>query len=172
MRSGTSSTSPTGKAPKIVGLANGRCDQENVIEQLKSVNATDAGERLLSNWAYMVMTALAWNLRGLGCCPTERGIDLDGVLPADSSCQIVRTARRIIYRSLGYNGWLPPSTGKTTPLYWLNHLSKGTSRCAQNTPREQYCASESKGDFTSTAATGGTVQGTERFGVNCPTRAD
>jgi hypothetical protein len=42
MRCATSSTSPTGRTSpeKIVGLANGRCDQENVIEQLKNgVNA-------------------------------------------------------------------------------------------------------------------------------------
>lgn len=50
---------------KIVGLANGRCNQENVIEQLKNgVNAMRMPvENLLSNWAYMVMTALAWNLK-------------------------------------------------------------------------------------------------------------
>ena len=53
------------KAPKIVGLANGRCDQENVIEQMKNgVNAMRMPVNdLLSNWAYMVMAALAWNLK-------------------------------------------------------------------------------------------------------------
>jgi hypothetical protein len=106
------------KAPKIVGLANGRCDQENVIEQLKNgVNAMRMPVNdLLSNWAYMVMTALAWNLKawfGLLMPDRERGIELVKMefrrflhamilLP----CQIVRTARRIIYRILGYNGWL------------------------------------------------------------------
>jgi Transposase DDE domain group 1 len=49
------------KAAKIVGLANGRCDQENVIEQLKNgVNAMRMPVNdLLSNWAYLVMAALA-----------------------------------------------------------------------------------------------------------------
>ena len=106
------------KAAKIVGLANGRCDQENVIEQLKNgVNAMRMPvDDLLSNWAYMVMAALAWNLKawyGLLTPNRERGIELVKMefrrflhtiilLP----CQIVRTARRVIYRILGYNCWL------------------------------------------------------------------
>ena len=50
---------------QIVSLANGRCHQENVIEQLKNgVNAMRMPvDDLLSNWAYMVMTSLAWNLK-------------------------------------------------------------------------------------------------------------
>ena len=72
MKSGISSTSPTAsiRGEQIVGLANGRCDQENVIEQLKNgVNAMRMPVNdLLSNWAYMVMAALAWNLKaGSGC---------------------------------------------------------------------------------------------------------
>lgn len=105
-------------AEKIVGLANGRCDQENVIEQLKNgVNAMRMPVNdLLSNWAYMVMAALAWNLKswyGLLVPNRERGLELVKaefrrflntimLIP----CQIVRTARRIIYRVLGYNRWL------------------------------------------------------------------
>lgn len=106
------------KARKVVGLANGRCDQENVIEQLKNgVNAMRMPvDNLLSNWAYMVMAALAWNLKawyGLLVPNRERGLELVRMefrrflnsiilLP----CQIVRTARRVIYRVLGYNDWL------------------------------------------------------------------
>jgi len=106
------------KAERIVGLANGRCDQENVIEQLKNgVNAMRMPVNdLVSNWAYMVMAALAWNLKawyGLLVPQRERGIELVRMefrrflhaimlLP----CQVVRTARRVIYRILGYNGWL------------------------------------------------------------------
>jgi len=106
------------KAAKIVGLANGRCDQENVIEQMKNgVNAMRMPVNdLLSNWAYMVMAALAWNLKawyGLLMPNRERGLELVRMefrrflhaivlLP----CQIVRTARRVIYRILGYNNWL------------------------------------------------------------------
>jgi hypothetical protein len=49
---------------KIVGLANGRCDQENVIEQLKNgVNAMRMPVAdLVSNWAYMVTLAEDGNI--------------------------------------------------------------------------------------------------------------
>jgi hypothetical protein len=103
---------------QIVGLANGRCDQENVIEQLKNgVNAMRMPVAdLVSNWAYMVIAALAWNLKawfGLLTPNRERGTELVKMefrrflntillLP----CQVVRTARRVIYRILGYNSWL------------------------------------------------------------------
>jgi hypothetical protein len=106
------------QAAKIVGLANGRCDQENVIEQLKNgVNAMRMPvDNLISNWAYMVMAALAWNLKswyGLLTPDRERGSEvvrmefrrfLQAILLIP--CQVVRTARRVIYRVLGYNGWL------------------------------------------------------------------
>ncbi len=111
-------TNRTDRAEKIVGLANGRCDQENVIEQLKNgVNAMRMPVAdLVSNWAYMVMAALAWNLKawyGLLVPNRERGIELVRMefrrflnavmlLP----CQVVRTSRRVIYRVLGYNSWL------------------------------------------------------------------
>jgi hypothetical protein len=106
------------RAEKVVALANGRCDQENVIEQLKNgVNAMRMPVNdLVSNWAYMVMAALAWNLKawyGLLVPDRERGLQLVTMefrrflhaimlLP----CQIVRTARRVIYRVLSYNSWL------------------------------------------------------------------
>jgi hypothetical protein len=103
---------------EIVGLANGRCDQENVIEQLKNgVNAMRMPvDDLVSNWAYMVMAALAWNLKawyGLLVPNRERGLELVRMefrrflhaiilLPV----QIIRAGRRIVYRLLGYNGWM------------------------------------------------------------------
>ena len=103
---------------KVVGLVNGRCNQENVIEQLKNgVNAMRMPVHdLVSNWAYMVMTALAWNLKawfGLLTPSRERGLELVAMefrrflhavilIP----CQVVKTARRVIYRLLGYNSWL------------------------------------------------------------------
>ena len=105
-------------AEQIVALANERCDQENVIEQLKNgVNAMRMPvDDLLSNWAYMVMSALAWNLKawyGLLMPNRQRGLELLEMefrrflhlivmLPA----QIVRSGRRIIYRIMGYNDWL------------------------------------------------------------------
>jgi hypothetical protein len=103
---------------EIVSLANGRCDQENVIEQLKNgVNAMRMPvDDLVSNWAYMVMAALAWNLKawyGLLVPDRERGLELVRMefrrflhaiilLPV----QIIRAGRKIVYRLLGYNGWL------------------------------------------------------------------
>jgi len=103
-------TNRTDKAEKIVGLANGRCDQENVIEQLKNgVNAMRMPVAdLLGNWSYMVIAALAWNLKawyGLLMPNRERGIELVKMefrrflsavmlLP----CQIARTARKVVYK--------------------------------------------------------------------------
>lgn len=106
------------KVKEVVGLANGRCDQENVIEQLKNgVNAMRMPVKdLTSNWAYMVMASLAWNMKAWFAMlvpERERGLELLRMefrsfliaiiqLPA----QIVRTSRRVIWRILGYNGWL------------------------------------------------------------------
>ena len=105
-------------AEQIVALANQRCDQENVIEQLKNgVNAMRMPvDDLLSNWAYMVMSALAWNLKawyGLLMPDRQRGLELLGMefrrflhLIVLLPTQIVRSGRRIIYRIMGYNSWL------------------------------------------------------------------
>jgi hypothetical protein len=80
------------------------------------VGQPDTVDDLLSNGAYMVMSALAWNLKawyGLLMPNRERGLEVLRMefrrflhaivlLPA----QIVRSGRRIIYRILGYNSWL------------------------------------------------------------------
>jgi hypothetical protein len=103
---------------EVVGLANGRCDQENVVAELKhGVNAMRMPvDDLQSNWAYMVMTALAWNLKAwfsLLVPDRERGMELLKMefrtflqaimlLP----CQIVCAARRIVWRIMTYNHWL------------------------------------------------------------------
>lgn len=99
---------------EIVRSANQRCDQENVIAQLKhGINAMrmPAGD-LAANWAYMVIAALAWTLKawyGL-MVPDERAgaavvrmefkrfLHTFMLIP----CQIVRTARRRIARVLRY----------------------------------------------------------------------
>jgi hypothetical protein len=105
-------------ASAVVAAANDRCDQENVIEQLKNgVNALRMPvNNLLSNWAYMVMAALAWNLKAWWALMV-RGRDRQEELlrmefrrfqqamlwlPA----QIIRQGRQLIYRLLGYNDWL------------------------------------------------------------------
>ena len=103
---------------EAVSLANGRCNQENVIEQLKNgVNAMRMPVNdLVSNGAYMVMAALAWNLKAwfaLLVPERERGLELlkmefRGFLQAIVllPVQIIRAGRRLIWRILSYNRWL------------------------------------------------------------------
>jgi len=112
------------EANEIVLAANDRCDQENVLAQLHSgVRALRAPlGNLESNWAYMVMTALAWNLKawwGL-TLPEEAGrwqqrqreekawvlkLEFKAFVNAfvRLPCQIVRTGRRLVYRLLSWN---------------------------------------------------------------------
>ena len=116
---------------QIVSLANGRCHQENVIEQLKNgVNAMRMPvDDWLSNWAYLVMTSLAWNLKawfGLLLPNAQRGAELIKMefrrflhaivlLPA----QIVRTGRRVIYRIMSYHSWLKDLFAGWEHLRWF-----------------------------------------------------
>ena len=102
-------------AEEVVFFANDRCNQENVIAQLKNgVNALRMpSDGLVSNWAYMVIAALAWNLKAwYGLVSQSRGARKDIVrmefkrfllsyiqLP----CQIVNTGRRLMCRILTYN---------------------------------------------------------------------
>jgi len=115
----------TSSAPEIVFLANDRCDQENLIAQLKSgVKALAMPvDSLVSNWAYMVMAGLAWSLKAWAALllpehPRWAGkhrTEKRSLLRMEFStfcvaliqvpCQIVRTARRIIYRLLSWNPW-------------------------------------------------------------------
>lgn len=99
---------------ELVLWANARCNQENVIAQLKNgVHALRMpSDDLLSNWAYMVIAALAWNLKswyGLAMASQPRTYSVLRMefrtfltqfilLP----CQIVKAGRRLIYRILGY----------------------------------------------------------------------
>jgi hypothetical protein len=103
---------------EVVYFANDRCDHENDIEQLKNgVKALrmPAGD-LVSNWAYMVIAALAWNLKAwvglwmpnqvLGKrivrMEFKRFLNTFMKIP----CLIVKGGRRITYRVVGYNRWL------------------------------------------------------------------
>jgi hypothetical protein len=115
----------TTPASEIVFLANGRCDQENLIGQLKGgVRAlTMPVDDLLSNWAYMVMAALAWSLKAWaalllpeeGRWTEKHRAEKRSLLRMEFStfcvamiqvpCQIVRTCRRIVYRLLSWNPW-------------------------------------------------------------------
>lgn len=122
---------------EVVFEANDRCDQENLHAQLKgSVRALHAPvDNLLSNWAYMVMVSLAWNLKAWWALwlPEGRGPQAAGcreekqrVLRMEFKtfrnavmrlpCQIVRTGRRLIYRLLNWSPWQP------VLFRWLDQL--------------------------------------------------
>jgi hypothetical protein len=101
-------------AAEVVACANDRCDQENVIEQLKNgVGALRVPlYDLVSNWAYMVIAALAWNLKSWFAMMLHRKADRLAyirmefrrfitsmiLLPA----MVSRRARRITVRIIGY----------------------------------------------------------------------
>lgn len=52
------------KTNEVVYESNARCDQENILAQLNQCRALHAPvDNLESNWAFMVMTALSWNLK-------------------------------------------------------------------------------------------------------------
>lgn len=103
---------------QIVRFAHQRCDQENVIEQLKNgVNALRMPvDNLLSNWAYMVMASLAWTLKAWLALLIPKREQGQQVLNMEFRrfvhalvllpCQVVRTARYVVFRLLGYNDWM------------------------------------------------------------------
>jgi len=110
---------------EVVFLANDRCNQENLLEQLRNgVRALNMPvNALVSNWAYMVMASLAWSLKAwFALLLPERGRwkekyrhEKRQVLTMEFKrfinafirvpCQIVRAGRRIIYRLLAWNPW-------------------------------------------------------------------
>jgi len=112
---------------EVVFTANDRCDQENLIEQLKNgVHAMrNPLDNLHSNWAYMVMASLAWTLKAwfalLTPAPPGRWhhryvAQRQAVLKMEFKrfansliqlpCQIIKTGRRIVYRLLSWNPWM------------------------------------------------------------------
>jgi hypothetical protein len=112
-------------ADQLVFLANDRCDQENLIEQLKNgVKALRMPvDNLESNWAYMIMASLAWTLKAwFALLLPERGrwaekyreeklrllrMEFKGFINAviQTPVQIIRAGRRVIYRMLSWNPW-------------------------------------------------------------------
>lgn len=112
-------------ADEIVQLANGRCNQENLIEQLKNgVRALQMPvDNLVSNWAYMVMASLAWTLKAWfalllpekGRWAAKHAAEKQSVLRMEFKrfvnafiripAQIVRGGRRVVYRLLAWNPW-------------------------------------------------------------------
>jgi Transposase DDE domain group 1 len=115
----------TTPASEVVFLANDRCDQGNLIAQLKGgVKALAMPvDDLVSDGAYMVMAGLAWSLKAWSALVLpERGrwaeeyrAEKRSLLRMEFStfcvamiqmpCQIVRTSRRVVYRLLSWNPW-------------------------------------------------------------------
>ena len=114
-------------ADQVVGEARKRCNQENLIAQLKGgVRALHAPVNTLNaNWAYMVMAGLAWSLKAwcallLPVSPRwaprhdeQRRklltMEFRTFLQAfiQIPCQIVRSGRQVRWRVLAWNPWLP-----------------------------------------------------------------
>ena len=118
-------------AAELVLEANGRCNQENLIEQLKNgVHAMKlpTGD-LVSNWAYMVMASLAWSLKawfglmlpeaqGRGPARQIRREQKRSLVTMEFRtfvaaivhlpAQIVRAGRRVLCRLLSYSPWQQP----------------------------------------------------------------
>ena len=101
-------------AAEVVHCANQRCDQENVIEQLKNgVNALRVPMYdLVSNWAYMVMATLAWNIKSWYAMMMHLKSDRVEYVNMEFRrfihclvlipCRVIRRARTITLRLLGH----------------------------------------------------------------------
>lgn len=114
-------------AEEIVFEANGRCNQENLLAQLKGDvrSLTAPVDNLFSNWAYMVIGSLAWSLKAWaalmlpvgGRWHERRREEKRKLLRMDFTtfrnamiqvpAQILSMGRRIIYRLLAWNPWQP-----------------------------------------------------------------
>jgi hypothetical protein len=112
-------------AHEVVFSANERCNQENLVAQLKGgVHALATPvDNLVSNWAYMVMASLAWSLKAWSALlvpvaprhaakhSAEKTKLLRMEFPTfcaafiQMPCQIVRAGRQLIYRLLSWNPW-------------------------------------------------------------------
>jgi hypothetical protein len=112
---------------QVIAESNARCNQENLIEQLKNgVRALHAPVNSLNaNWAYMVIASLAWALKVwagllLPVSPRSRAkheSERDTIVRMDFRtfvqrfimipAQIVRSGRRTIYRLLAWRPDLP-----------------------------------------------------------------
>ena len=115
----TNATQRSLSARRVVSEANDRCNQENIIEQMKNgVHAMEMPSNGLdSNWAWMLIGALAWNIKQwMGVCIAKRmraeGAELRRMEFRRflsslilQPCQLVHTARRTVLRILAYSPW-------------------------------------------------------------------
>jgi len=111
----------------VVREANGRCNQENLLAQLKGAVAALRAplNTLESNWAYMVIASLAWSLKAWfallmpasGRWREARAADRERVLRMEFRsfvqriimvpAQIIQTGRTLVYRLLAWRPELP-----------------------------------------------------------------
>ena len=116
---------------EVVYFANDRCNQENLIAQLKGGIAALRlpSNTLEANWAYMVIAALAWSIKAWVALVQPKQEYRDSLLRMEFkqffqkwlslACQIVRTGRQMIYRVLQYNEWVPVLLGTAGRLRQL-----------------------------------------------------
>ena len=114
-------------AAEVVFEANDRCDQENLLAQLHGGTHALAApvDALVSNGAWMVMTALAWTLKAWwalllpespGRWQEHHRAEKRRVLRMEFRtfvnafvtipCQVLRTGRRVVVRLQGWNPYL------------------------------------------------------------------
>ena len=104
-------------ATELMHFYRKRCNQENLIEQLKNgVHAMwmPTGD-LVSNWAYMVIASLAWTLKAWYALHARLKKTRAALLKMEFRqflnaimripCQVVRTGRRLVLRILNYTMW-------------------------------------------------------------------
>jgi hypothetical protein len=101
-------------AAEIVYFANERCQQENLIAQLKNgINALRLPtQELVSNGAYMVIAALAWNLKSWYGLLVPDATTGHAIVRMEFKrflrhfilipCQVIQTGRRLVLRILCY----------------------------------------------------------------------
>jgi hypothetical protein len=118
----TNATKSSKSTRQVVVAANARCNQENNIAQLKQCALSAPLNDLTSNWAYMVIASLAWNLKiwsGLMIKPSgtaqqkaEQAAIKNKLIGMDFTtfrdrllmvpAQIIRRSRSLVYRLLSY----------------------------------------------------------------------
>jgi len=103
------------KATELLDFVMQRCNHENRIEQMANgVHALKMPvAEFNANWAYMLICAMAWNLKGWLALLGHRHYLFSHLMAAEFKkflndfiripCQIVKTGRSTIYRFLGYH---------------------------------------------------------------------
>lgn len=106
-------------AAEVVYFANDRCNQENLIEQLKNgVKALRLPVNTLAgNWAYMVIAALAWSIKAWLALLQPKAEQRHTLLTMEFKkflqvwillpCQLLRSGRQFVFRLLSYTDWVP-----------------------------------------------------------------